>query len=164
MFLHSAWIFHPEARVAPINSTEPPSLQSAQLCLPPHRGWLAYAGELPLQLSLPRQLSFTELSAVWLAACQRLHTPPSPSAFSLPQVEPTGRLRESRHNVCATLPRPRDISCGWYCDIFCDWMRVTRHDPSRKICASGVNATVLMPTWPCYAQVSRGPERDEMQR
>lgn len=31
MFLHSAWIFHPEARVAPINSTEPPSLQSALL-------------------------------------------------------------------------------------------------------------------------------------
>lgn len=76
MFLHSAWIFHPEAHVAPINSTKPPSFQSAQLSLPPHRSWLASAGVLPLQLSLPRQLSFTELSAVWLAACQRLHTHP----------------------------------------------------------------------------------------
>lgn len=35
MFLHSAWIFHPEPRVAPINSTEPPRhfnlLSSARL-------------------------------------------------------------------------------------------------------------------------------------
>lgn len=150
MFLHSAWIFHPEARVAPINSTEPPSLQSAPPCSPPHRDWLVHAGELPLQLSLPRQLSFTELSAVWLAACQRLRTPPSPSSFSPPRVEPTTRLTESRHDAWATVPRPRDISCGWYCDIFYDWMHVVSHDPSKKICGNGVNAMVLMPTTqPC---------------
>lgn len=106
--------------------------------------------KLPLQLSLPRQLSFTELSVVWLAACQRLHTPPSPSAFSPPRVEATTRLRESRHDVWATVPRPRDISCGWYCDIFYDWMHVVSHDPSKKICGDGVNAMVLMPTTrPC---------------
>lgn len=142
MFLHSAWIFHPEQRVAPINSTEPPSLQSTQLSSPPHRGWLAHASRLPLHLSLPRQLSFTELSVVWLAACHRVYTPP-PSAFSLPRVEPTTRLRESRRDVCATVPRPRDISCGWYWHLL--RLNACRQScPIKKVCGNGVNAMVAM--------------------
>lgn len=64
----------------------------------------------------------------------------------LPWVEPTTRLKESRHDVWAPVPRPRDNSCGWYCDIFYDWMHVVSHDPSKKICGNGVNAMVLMPT------------------
>lgn len=144
MFLHSAWIFHPLLRVAPINSTELASLQSAQqLCSPPHRSWLAHAGGLPLHLSLPRQLSFTELSAAWLAACHRRRTPPSPAAFSLPRVEPTTRLRESRHDVCATVPRPRDLSCGWYWHLLrLDSCRQSW--PVKKVCGNGVNASVAM--------------------
>lgn len=146
MFLHSAWIFHPEARVAPINSAEPPSLQSAQLRSPPHRGWLAHAGGLPLQLSLPRQLSFTELSAVWLAACHRLHTPPSPSAsgwtYHKTWGEQTWRLSHSATPkgyqlwmILWHLPRLDTCHQSW---------------PVKKVCGNGVNVMVLMPTTqPC---------------
>lgn len=149
MFLHSAWIFHPEARVAPINSTEPPSLQSAQLCSPPHRGWLAHAGGLPLQLSLPRQLSFTELSAVWLAACHRLHTPPSSLCllsasgwtYHKTRGEQTWRLSHSatpkgyqRRMILWHLLRLDACRQSW---------------PVKKVRGNGVNAMVLLPTRPC---------------
>lgn len=149
MFLHLAWIFHPEPCVAPINSTEPLSLQSAQLCSPPHSGWLAHADGLPLHLSAKTAIFHRAVSGVTGSLSKAPHTSSS-LAFSLPRVEPTTRLRESRHVVCATVPRPRDISCRWYCDIFCDWIRVVSHDPSKTFVAM-----VLMPWWQCSSLAQR---------
>lgn len=66
-----------------------------------------------------------------------------PLRFSLPRVEPTTRLRESRHDVCATVPRPRDISCGWYWHLL--QLHVCRQSwPFKGVCGNGVNVMVAM--------------------
>lgn len=140
MFLHSAWIFHSEPRVAPINSVEPPSLQSAQLCSPPHRGWLAHASKLPLHLSLPRQLSFTELSVVWLAACHRLYTPPPPPCAFSPA---SGWTYHKADMTSVPLCHAQGISAVDDTDILCN--RMCRQSwPVKKVCGNGVNVMVAM--------------------
>lgn len=142
MFLHSAWIFHPEAHVAPINSTKPPviSICSAQLASTQELTGVCRRAAASA-LSAKTAIFHRAVSGVTGSLSEAPHTPPSPPAFSLPWVEPTTRLRESRHDVWATLPHPRDISCGWNCDISYDCTHVVSRDPSRKICGNGVNGS-----------------------
>lgn len=138
MFLHSAWIFHPEARVAPINSTEPRHfnlLRSARL----HTGadWRMQASCRFSSLCQDSYLSQSCQRCDWQPV-RGSRTPPfSLCLLETPRVEPSTRLRESRHDVWAGVPRPGDISCGWYRDIFRDWMHVVSHDPSKEICGNG---------------------------